>query len=143
MKRKSDTLFGFQRRIVDWAVQKQRAAIFADTGLGKSRILLAWLDEVLVGERMGLVVTPLSAARQIVDEAREMNLASIVEKRDMMPRDSDLEDPKFEGRPLIAVTNYERLKSFDLSKFAAVVLDESCMLKDSDLATTKLILEVL
>ena len=39
---------------------------------------------------MGLIVTPLSTGRQLVDEANAMGLNAIVEKRAMMPRDSDL-----------------------------------------------------
>lgn len=92
------SLFPFQRSVVEQAVAKGRAAIFADTGLGKTRMLLCWLELVLREEhksqtgqpRMGLIVTPLSTCRQIVDEAASMGLSAIVEKRAMMPRDEDL-----------------------------------------------------
>ena len=33
-------LFPFQRDIVEWAIQRQRCAIFADTGLGKAAMQL-------------------------------------------------------------------------------------------------------
>ena len=42
-----DSLFGFQRSIVAWAVRRRTAAVFADTGLGKSRIQLAFAEIVL------------------------------------------------------------------------------------------------
>ncbi len=31
-----DYLFDFQKELVDWAVRKGKAALFADTGLGKT-----------------------------------------------------------------------------------------------------------
>ena len=40
-------LFPFQRSIVEQAILKKKAAIFADTGLGKSRMLLCWLEVIL------------------------------------------------------------------------------------------------
>ena len=134
-------LFPFQRSIVEKAISKRCAAIFADTGLGKTRMLLCWLEVILRGQpgAMGLIVTPLSTGRQLVDEALGMGLNAIVEKRAMMPRDSDLDDPKYEGRALIAVTNYERLKNFELSKFFAVALDESGVLKDAGSVTASLL----
>lgn len=37
-------LFPHQRDLTAWALRRGRAAIFADTGLGKSRMQLAWAD---------------------------------------------------------------------------------------------------
>jgi hypothetical protein len=37
-----DALFPHQRDIVRWALRRGRAAIFANTGLGKSLMELAW-----------------------------------------------------------------------------------------------------
>ena len=42
----SPHLFPFQRSIVEWALARGRAAIFADTGLGKTRMQLLWADAV-------------------------------------------------------------------------------------------------
>ena len=39
-------LFDFQKSLVEWALRKGRAAIFADTGLGKSRMELAWAEAI-------------------------------------------------------------------------------------------------
>ena len=39
-------LFDFQRAIVEWALKKGRAAVFADTGLGKTLTQLSWADAV-------------------------------------------------------------------------------------------------
>ncbi|MFN9917014.1 MAG: hypothetical protein ACK53L_30775, partial [Pirellulaceae bacterium] len=39
-------LFHHQRDIVQWALRRGRAAIFADTGLGKTAMQTAWADEI-------------------------------------------------------------------------------------------------
>lgn len=39
-------LFPHQRDLVSWALRRGRSAIFADTGLGKSRMQVAWADTV-------------------------------------------------------------------------------------------------
>ena len=45
-KIENDGLFDFQKHIVEWSLKKGRSAIFADTGLGKTRMQLAWAFEV-------------------------------------------------------------------------------------------------
>ena len=70
-----DFLFPFQRFLVEWAVRKGRAAIFADCGLGKTPMQLVWAENV--GERTGkpvLIVTPLAVALQT--EGRRISSAS-------------------------------------------------------------------
>ena len=62
-------LFDFQKDITVWAVKKGRAAIFLDTGLGKTFIQLEWAR--LMGERT-LIIAPLSVARQTVREAKKI-----------------------------------------------------------------------
>ena len=61
----------FQRHIVAWAVRRGRAAVWADTGLGKTRIQVAWLGQITnrTGGR-GLILAPLLAvAAQTIREA--------------------------------------------------------------------------
>src|SRR5574343_817881 len=41
-----DMLFPFQMAITTWAIQKGRAGIFADCGLGKTFMQLAWAENV-------------------------------------------------------------------------------------------------
>ena len=61
-------LFDFQDAIVRWALRRGRAAIFADTGLGKSRMQLAWADTVHreTGHDV-LILAPLAVAAQTAD----------------------------------------------------------------------------
>lgn len=42
----NEHLFDFQHAIVEWAIRRGRAAIFADTGLGKTLMQLSWAGEV-------------------------------------------------------------------------------------------------
>lgn len=109
-------LFPFQRDLVRWAVRKGRAAIFADTGLGKTLMQLEWAR--LIGVTRVLVVAPLGVALQTVREAKKIAL-NVKYSRD--------------GKPSpITITNYELISHFDHKDFGAVVLDESSILKSLD-----------
>ena len=67
-------LYDFQRHIVNWALAKRRAGIFAATGLGKSFSLLAYADAVLrhVPGSSVLILTPLCTAKQLIGETTRM-----------------------------------------------------------------------
>ena len=115
-------LFGFQRHIVAWAIRRGRAAIFADTGLGKTRMQLAWADRMTAVNGRALILAPLAVAEQTIREAHRMgvDLAYVKDAGDVEQR--------------LSITNYDRLHLFDPAEFTAVVLDESSVLKD---VTTK------
>ncbi len=42
-----DFLFDFQQALVEWALEKGRAAIFADCGMGKTPMQLVWAENVV------------------------------------------------------------------------------------------------
>jgi len=109
-------LFPFQRDITKWAVHKGRAAVFLDTGLGKTFIQLEWAR--LLGANT-LIIAPLSVARQTVREAQKIDL-DVRYVRDQSETES--------GHKLW-ITNYEMIEHFDFASFGAVVLDESSILK--------------
>lgn len=119
-------LFPFQRDIVEWALARGRAAIFADTGLGKSRMQLLWAscipDDVLI-------LAPLSVAKQTAREGDDIGVKVTV------CRDGA------DVQPGINITNYERLHRFDPSRFAGVVLDESSCIKHQTSKTFTLLTE--
>lgn len=119
-------LFPFQAAIVRWAARKGRAAVFADTGLGKTMIQLEWARAL--GERT-LIVAPLSVARQTIREAAKIGL-SVTYSRDGRSADG------------ITITNYEMVERFDPAAFGAVVLDESSILKALDGKTRKRLTEM-
>jgi reverse gyrase len=71
----NDNLFDFQRVIVAWALRRGRAAIFADTGLGKTLMQTSWADAVCnhTGGNV-LIVAPLCVAHQTVSEAKKFGI---------------------------------------------------------------------
>ncbi len=110
-----EALFPFQRDMTRWALRKGRAAIFADTGLGKTLMQLAWSQHA--GRRV-LILAPLGVTRQTVREAARWNI-EVAYRRDQ----AQVTDG-------ITITNYEMLGHFDADSFDAVVLDESSILKN-------------
>ena len=124
-----DFLFDFQRALTEWAIQKGRAAIFADCGMGKTPMQLVWAENVARHtNRPVMVLTPLAVGAQTVREAEKFG----IECRRAAP-----------GKPHdgINVVNYERLHHFDPSDFAGVVCDESSILKSFDGARRQAITE--
>jgi hypothetical protein len=111
-------LHPWQRRIVAWAVQTGRAALWEDTGLGKTLQQLEWAR--LSGNR-SLIVAPLAVCQQTIREAAKIGLSV----------DYARGDDQAEG-PGIWITNYEMALRFDPARIDAVVLDEASILKQSD-----------
>lgn len=115
-----DFLFDFQKHLVEWAIRKGRAAIFADCGLGKTPMQLVWAENV-VRKTNGrvLILTPLAVSSQTIMEAEKFNIEA---------------NRSYAGElhPGINVTNYERLHYFNPGDFTGVVADESSILKNFD-----------
>ena len=110
-------LFDFQASLVEWALRKGRAAIFADCGLGKTAMELVWADNV-VQRTNGkvLLLTPLAVTHQIAADAEKFNIAAKVSRDGV-------------SYPGITITNYEKLHLFDAADFVGVACDESSILK--------------
>ena len=122
------SLFDHQRALTRWAARKGRAAVFADTGLGKTLIQVEWAR--LVGRR-SLIIAPLSVARQTVRQAAALLGVNVYYTR----HGSDVADG-------INITNYEMVRHFDPTAFDAVALDESSVLKAIDGKTRRLLTEM-
>lgn len=97
-------LHPWQRQIVAWAVRTGRAAVWADTGLGKTVMQLEWAR---LSGRRALVLAPLAVCHQTVREAAKIGLAPRYLRED-------------DGLPGIVVTNYEISDHFDAAAFDAV-----------------------
>src|SRR4051812_7518833 len=67
----AEGLRDFQARLTAWALRKGRAALFADTGLGKTRMQVAWA--LAIPGRV-LILTPLCVAPQTIAEARILDV---------------------------------------------------------------------
>ena len=120
-------LFPFQRDVVRWACKKGRAAIFLDTGLGKTLIQLEWAR--LMGVKT-LIVAPLSVARQTVREGHKIGVNVQYARH------------QSEVNNRIVITNYEMMDEFDPAQFDAVVLDESSILKSFDGSTRRKLIDM-
>ena len=111
-------LHDWQRLVTAWAIRTGRAAIWADTGLGKTVMQMEWARHS--GDR-SLILAPLAVCHQTVSEGAKIGLSPRYLRED-------------DGQPGIVVTNYEISDHFDAARFDAVVLDESSVIKD---VTTK------
>lgn len=109
----------FQVDLTLWALRKGRAAIFADTGLGKTYMEAEWAKHICQYTGLPvLIIAPLGVARQTVRLACNIDL-EVTYVRD--------QSEVTEG---VNITNYEMLDHFDPAAFAGVVLDESSILKN-------------
>lgn len=111
-------LHDWQREIVTWAVRTGRAAIWADTGLGKTLMQIEWAR--LCGQS-ALIVAPLAVTQQTIREAMTIGVSMAYVRDQSQVRGNG-----------IYVTNYEMVEHFDSAAFDAVVLDEASILKQSD-----------
>jgi len=113
-----ESLFEFQKDIDRWALRRGRAAIFAGTGLGKTRMQIEWgmkVHELSGGDV--LILAPLAVAAQTIREGAMLGYEIT------MCRSQD------DVRPGLNITNYEMLHNFEPMLFEGVVLDESSILK--------------
>jgi superfamily II DNA or RNA helicase len=111
-------LFDYQHDIVRWSCARGKAAVFADTGMGKTIMQLAWADQVAkhTGNPV-LILAPLAVSEQTIAEGQKFGIQ--VEKY----RFADVFGPH------IYVTNYEQLHNVKADQFDGIVLDESSILK--------------
>lgn len=114
-------LFPHQMDIIQWALRRGRAAIFAGTGLGKTAMELVWAEKV--AEYTGkpvLIFAPLAVSHQHIREAEKFGI------------EAELTKAQGDCSASIRVTNYQKIDHFDLSQFGGIVLDESSILKSTD-----------
>jgi superfamily II DNA or RNA helicase len=119
-------LYDWQAAITRWTLRKGRCALFADCGLGKSFMQIAWAHALDVPT---LMLAPLCVAEQTVDEAAKLGI------------ELTYAEGPHAIRGKLTITNYERLDRFDPSQFGAVVLDESSILKAFDGKTRTRLIE--
>ena len=123
-------LFPHAEALTKWALRRGRCAIFADTGLTKTRMQIAWAWAIHVTTGVDVIIlAPLAVAAQTVAEGLQIGV-SVHLCRD----GSDVQ-------PGINITNYERLHRFDPLRFGAVVLDESSCIKHYDSKTLQQLME--
>lgn len=109
----------YQKATVEWALARGKAAIFKDTGLGKTLDELEWCRAVL--EHTGkpvLLLAPLAVGNQIAEKEAPKFGYHAKTIRAM----GDVENT-------INITNYENLHNIDFAAFSGICLDESSILK--------------
>jgi len=119
-------LHDWQNKLVQWAVTTGRAALWADTGMGKTVMQLEWAR---LSAPTSLIIAPLAVCQQTVREAAKLG----IEARYIRHHDA------VDG-PGLYVTNYEQVPNMLPGFFGAVVLDESSILKNSTGATRTMLI---
>ena len=120
-------LHDWQNQLVQWAVRTGRAALWADTGMGKTVMQLEWAR---LSAPTSLVIAPLAVCQQTVREAAKLGITA------RYIRHHDAVDS-----PGLYVTNYEQVPNMLPHFFGAVVLDESSILKQSTGATRTMLID--
>lgn len=116
----SPHLFPFQADLVARALDRQRFAIFADCGLGKTPMALAWAHAVAENGKV-LILVPLAVLKQWKREAERFHGTKLVDLR--------AGETWMEG---IAIANYEARRDIDMTGVRGIVLDESSILKNEN-----------
>lgn len=120
-----------QAHCVDFAVRAGSAALFLDTGLGKTLCALDWARQVT--EHTGkpvLMLAPLAVAAQHAMEASKFGIDAVA-----------IREPHEITGARTYITNYDRLAKFSASQFAGIVLDESSILKSFTGKTTRALID--
>lgn len=111
-------LFEFQKDITRWAIKRGRAAVFAGTGLGKTRMQVEFGQKVFQNTFGNvLILAPLAVASQTVQEGAVLGY------------DIQLCRGQEDVHPGLNIANYEMLHKFNPDTFAGIILDESSILK--------------
>lgn len=127
----NEHLFDFQHAIVEWAIRRGRAAVFADTGLGKTLMQLSWADEVASHTGgMVLVLAPLAVSEQTIEQGKTFGI-----EVSRVPHGGTPTGPG------VWITNYERMDAIDFTELHGLVLDESSILKSHDGKTRQRIID--
>ncbi len=124
-----DWLFDYQRDIAKIAIEKQKYAIFADCGLGKTLIFLEFMrhvDRVMPKGKAILFISPLMVVGQTIAEAKRF-YGDELKIEQVSARDLPAWTQKG-GR--IGITNFEAItEHVEQGRIGAIIVDESSMLK--------------
>jgi hypothetical protein len=126
-----DSLFDFQRLLVDYAIRTGRAALFEDCGMGKTLQQLVFAENVVRHtNKPVLLATPLAVGQQTMVEATRFGIDSERSR-----------DGSFSGLPRVVITNYQQLDKFNSDDFSGIVLDESSAIKNHKSQTKQVVKE--
>lgn len=124
-----DWMFDYQRAITEMAIRKQKFAVFADCGLGKTAIMLCYARHVfsqIGSKRRVLIITPPMVVRQMLGEA----LRFFPDTKFEIVRAAELQQWLDNPGDAIGITNYEALKDETRQGcLGGLILDEASILK--------------
>lgn len=124
-------LFPFQGDLTAWALRQGRAALFEDTGLGKTPQQLEWAHQVRCATgRPVLGIAPLGVVAQTAAQAKVFGIPDVRVIRDAS-----------EAGDGISLINIDRAVKMDMSRFGGVFLDESSILKNDTGRTRNALIE--
>jgi hypothetical protein len=124
-------MFPHQQHSTEFALRAGCAALFLDTGLGKSFCALEW-GRVVVEHtnKPVLMLAPLAVGPQHQREAEKFGIDARYVR----------EPSEIKGAG-IWITNYERLDKFDATQFAGIILDESSIIKGFNGRTSRALIQ--
>lgn len=126
------SLFDHQRHGVEFSLRTGCAALFYDTGLGKTAMAFAWGDQIVrATNKPVIMLAPLAVGPQHAREASRLGIDAMV-----------IRDGSEVTTPRIYVINYDRLDRIDAAGFGGVILDESSILKGFSGQTTRKLIEM-
>jgi len=131
------SMFPHQRDVSEWAIRGGRRAVFANFGLGKTRMhiqVAKWVHDHTGGRY--LFVAPLGVRHVFIDEdGPEMGMCIQYVRNDEEVR---------EAKSPFLITNYERVRDGDISlePFAGAGLDEASVLRSFGSKTYQTFLEL-
>jgi hypothetical protein len=119
-----------QRAATKFALEQGCAALFLDTGLGKSLCAFAWAENVARHSgKPVLMLAPLGVVGQHHREAERFGYSATICRS------------QEDVRPGLNLANYDRLHLFDAAKFGGIVLDESSIIKNFSGVMTRRLME--
>lgn len=123
-------LWDYQRDIAQMAIRKERFAVFADCGLGKTLILAEFarhVSKLLPPGKCVLIVSPLMVVRQTIGEAARFYGDDLSIRQ---VHAAELSNWLVNGSERLGITNYDALDDdTPQGRIGALILDESSMLK--------------
>lgn len=123
-------LFDYQRDIAEMALRKRKFAVFADCGLGKTRIMFEFARhaaEHIGSNKAVLIVSPSMVIPQTIAEWVKFHGEAGKPHR---VRANELAEWTQTAKGIIGITNYEALADeVETGNIGALILDESSMLK--------------
>ena len=126
----SPHLFDFQRFCVGRALDAKRFALWADTGLGKSHMILEWVRQVQhLSQGKVLIIEPLAVISQLLEIAGEWFGMSAIQR--LSTRDAVIAWCEAPGAG-VGITNSEKWIEGvmpEMRRLSGVAFDESSRLK--------------